>query len=441
MKMFNADIIYDNEKASLQLETLSDGDRSYFDRLINTIVIQRVGNSTRIQYDGKIKKMMTLDAFTSIYNDPTWNMPKKRKFEAYIIERYNNTDNFSAWCEKRRFDLTSNKVTNQPSVHDDKEFNLIFIRNGIFLDCYGIDNVKQSKQVKFIASSNNKVLFENSIVSYLRYFSNLKSIVNLPDNKIMRNIKIELNKGNLISNNKVEQIANDKETYCLAYFKLPSHQSPDNAYYAPSWDKFLSLFKTELERKIFRAWIYSIFVAKDKGRQMLWVEGEGHTGKSTIASVIGEILAEYNQLLFNSIEVQPFEKINLVNFDRCRFAVLSNQLDPNLMTRKEIMVLTGNDYTQIKKLYHDPENKKLLVKIMINSNIAPNYSDKIAHEATRMIHLKMDESLIEQSRKTWDMDTQTHNRLLKKEFPEFMKQASIDYQQLMQSNGLIKTKI
>lgn len=237
------------------------------------------------------------------------------------------------------------------------------------------------------------------------------------------------------------KISNDKDTYCLAYFKLPSPQSPDNDYCTTSWDKFLSLFKTDLERKIFRAWVYSIFVAKDKGRQMLWVEGEGHTGKSTIASVIGEILAEYNPLLFNSLEVQPLEKINLVNFDLCRFAVLSNQLDSNLMTRKEIMVLTGNDYIQIKKLYHDPENKKLLVKIMINSNIAPNYNDKIAHEATRMIHLKMDESLIEKSRKTWNMDTQTHNKLLKKEFPEFMKKASIDYLQLMQPNGLIKTKL
>lgn len=204
--MFNTDIIYDNEKSSLQLEELNDGDRSYFDRLINTIVIQRVGNSTRIQYDGKIKKMMTLDAFTSIYNDSTWNISKKRKFEAYIIEKYNNTDNFSTWCEKRRFDLTSNKITSPSSIHDDKEFNLIFIRNGIFLDCYGIDNIKQSKQVKFISSSNNKILFENSIISYLRYYSNLKSIINIPDNKIMRNIKIELNKGNLISNNKVENI-------------------------------------------------------------------------------------------------------------------------------------------------------------------------------------------------------------------------------------------
>ena len=74
---------------------------------------------------------------------------------------------------------------------------------------------------------------------------------------------------------------------------------------------------------------------------------------------------------------------------------------------------------------------------MVNSNISPIYNDKIAHEDTRIIHLKMEEGNIKQAAEEWKkFDGNITNRL-KKEFKGFLAAAAIEYRNLLLHNGLL----
>ena len=433
--MFSGEIKLITTKVTEQKQNgraLTDKDRVYFDELISSLVV----SIRHIQYLGHEKLLYRNNPFVTIKAHETWSLIQRKKFELYITERFTTPEKFNAWCKANQVEIYIEEHSgSQMILKDNPEFNLIFFRNEIYLDCYGIDDTTEdSKQVKFIISSSNKN-FDNAIISYLRYHRNIKSLAKLTDYKIMCMIKHELTNGNMIEKKPVLKISNSPKEYCLAYIKLPiyaKHASP-----TPTWDNFLSQF-TEYNRPLFKAWVYSVFKADDFGRQILWIEGPGYTWKSTISSVIGEILAEYNSVLFNSLTIfDPKQRINLSAFDTCRFAVLSNGLDPHLLQREEILLLTGNDYTQVRKLYENPENKKLFAKILVNSNISPIYNDKIAHEDTRIIHLKMEEGNIKQAAEEWKkFDGNITNRL-KKEFKGFLAAAAIEYRNLLLHNGLL----
>lgn len=415
-------------------EKLTESDIRKFDILIDTIVV----TDTHIQYSGHAKRLNQNDPFYTIMNTQTWNKTDRVKYEKYIKMKFKSPEAFNDFCQTRTAVQLYQGHSKKLSFSDDDDFNLVFIRNGIHLDCYGYDNKNESKQIKYICCSSNKRNFEEGIVSYLRYFTHLKSIVGISDSYVLKVLKNELTKGLLIYDGKIKQISNYFDTYCLAYFPI-DHLVKNNKE-TPAWDLFLSQFDNENDRKLFRAWTFGIFVENDFNRQILWVEGEGYTGKSTVASTIGEILAKYNQCLFNSIRIDTeTNKINLVNFDKCRFVVFSNAiLNSNLLHREEILLLTGNDYTTVKKLYHDPENKKLFSKIMINSNFSPIYNAKITHESTRMIHLRMNPINVKYAKTQWREHKLSFNSRLKKEFEDFMRKARIDYKELMQPNGLLK---
>lgn len=415
-------------------DELTESDINKFDTLIDSIVI----TDTHIQYDGHAKRLNQNDPYYTIMNSQTWNKKKKVKYEKYIRMKFKNPESFNEFCYTRKPIQVYQGHAKKLSFSDSSEFNLIFLRNGIHIDAYGYDDKPRSKQIKYIASSSNKKTFKDSIISYLRYYNHLSTIAGISDSYILKVLDTELTKGYLIYDGKIKQISNDPDTFCLAYF--PLHHLIKNNNKTPAWDLFLSQFDKDHDRKLFRAWIFGIFVENDFNRQILWVEGEGYTGKSTVASAIGEILANYNYHLFNSIKIDSDNnKINLANFDKCRFAVFSNlSIKSNLLHREEILLLTGNDYTTIKKLYHDPENKKLFSKIMINSNFSPIYNDKIIHEATRMIHLKMNPDNVKLAKTQWGEHKLSFNERLKNEFEDFMGKACNDYKKLMQSNGLLK---
>ena len=415
-------------------EELTESDIKNFDKLINSIVV----SDKYIQYKGGCKRLNNNNPYYTILNEQTWNKKTKVKYEKYIKMRFNDPETFNDFCQTRTAVQLYQGQSKSLSFSDDDEFNLVFIRNGIHIDCYGYDDKNESRQIKYICSSSNKRNFQDGILSYLRYFTHLKSIVGVSNSYVLKLLDAELNKGLLIYNGKIKQISNYFDDYCLAYFPI-DHLTKNNKQ-TPAWDLFLSQFDTYHDRKLFRAWIFGIFVDNDFNRQILWIEGEGYTGKSTVASAIGEILSSYNPHLFNSIRIDTDNnKINLVNFDKCRFAVFSNlAINSNLLHREEILLLTGNDYTTVKKLYHDPENKKLFSKIMINSNFSPIYNDKIVHESTRMIHLKMNSANVKKAKTQWGEHKLSFNERLKKEFEDFMRKARIDYKELMQHNGLLK---
>lgn len=410
---------------------LLEEDYKYFDELVLSITM----NKSHIMYHGIVKQLYKGNPYTSIRNDVAWTVRKKIKFEKYIIEKFEGAERFNRYCREYRLEYVKDVV--RISITDHHKNNLIFFRNGKSLDCYCFKNVK-NMEVEFVAKIGNNI-FEGAIINYLRYYLHIPELVYLSDYKIASILKSELTQGKMIENKVkaegIKKISNSRREYCLAYISLPT---PDINKPHPSWDLFTEQFQSKKDAKLFRAWIYSIFVEQDIGRQVLWLEGEGFSGKSTVASVLGEIMLSYNSDLFNSININRDNKIDLSNLDKARFLVFSNAVYSDFLQREEILLLTGNDYTKVKKLYQDPENKKLFTKIMVNSNYPPNYNATIMHERTRMIHVRLSPENIKAAKMKWYDYKEPFPDRLKKEFNNFLAHARVDYQHLLQKDGLLR---
>lgn len=434
--MFDIDNLLNN----IEVETdckLDKQDYEYFDGLIKTLSVTQY----HISYYGIEKKLYLKNPYTTIRTDITWEIKRKRKFEKYINEKFveydNPSDAFNKWCMAFRLSYirTEDRL---PSLYSNIKVNLVFFRNNKKLHCYALKN-RDNREVEYITCTDNKVKFEQAVIQYLRYYLHLPELVKLSDASILKIIRRELTEGRMIDDsiqaNEILKVSNDKYKYCLSYIELPDGYKGEGHH--PSWDLFTDQFGNDKDRSLFRAWVYGVFVEQDMGRQTLWIQGEGYTGKSTIASVIGEILSEHEPNLFNSITVNKFNRIDMTNFENARFVVFSNATDQYFLSRDEVMVLTGNDYVRLRKLYHDPENKKLFVKIMINSNTYPKYNAKVMHEDTRIIHLKMDSKHVKETRKRWETFKTPFAVRLKQEFNEFLLTAHIDYHNYMGKDGLI----
>ena len=60
----------------------------------------------------------------------------------------------------------------------------------------------------------------------------------------------------------------------------------------PAWDEFTELFDSEEKAELFRAWLCSIFMESNQGRQWLWLQGIGNDGKGSIAQAIQAYMDE-----------------------------------------------------------------------------------------------------------------------------------------------------
>jgi len=405
---------------------ITDTESKYFEKLCASIICY----PDCIHFNGRVKELYMDNPFTTIINESRWSAIKKNKFEQYITNVYGSPENFNNWVIKDR-KKTFNDSMNVSFIND-KSFNLVFITiNGTHLECY----IRQSTihgQIKLYNSSYKNRDFYSEIINYLRDVKNLRNISNISDWKVRRALRYEVNNGHHKFNGKVKLISNSTKPLCYAYVPIDSLKNGDY----PTWKEFISQFNTYREKKLFIAWVYSIFVEEDNNRQVLWVEGEGFTGKSTVFNVIGEILLEYNDCLFRSIPAENhFDKHSLEGFDKCRLAVFPNADEEYFFKRLEILNMSGGDYITINPKNKAPITQKVFVKIAVHSNYPPIIDKSQKHEVTRLLHVWISPERVKNN--VWAGESHTFPKRLKQEFYYFLEGCKKHYDDCIQKSGLL----
>lgn len=152
----------------------------------------------------------------------------------------------------------------------------------------------------------------------------------------------------------------------------------------PNWDFYFSSRYTPEEAKVMRVFIFCIFYAKNKTRQMLYIlDVDGFSGKSLIINVISRVLGQKY--------VQAVQKDSLSNqfsiakvWDKILVSISDNK-NPQLLRSEKLHMMTGGDQADVEKKGRDSFSARLQMKVIASGNTRLEIDPDATHERTRLI--------------------------------------------------------
>lgn len=183
----------------------------------------------------------------------------------------------------------------------------------------------------------------------------------------------------------------------------------------PAWDEFCSRLSNA---DYFKAFIWTAFEPKNKGRQILWMTGNGQDGKSTAMSAIAKALGEASC----ATKVNIFEsKHGTSMLEGKRLVYVADCKDTRLLMNGSVREATSGDESVIEPKGKTPYSKALNLKMIVFSNQLPSVSSQQA-DISRVLPMEVapskntddpqwGEKLYEQlSHFLWDC-RETYNRI------------------------------
>ena len=180
---------------------------------------------------------------------------------------------------------------------------------------------------------------------------------------------------------------NDPTVPCFHYYDLESVKTVEGQY--PAWDEFITRFSEE-EADVFRAFVWSIFDAENRGRQCLYLLDRGYSGKSAIINAIANAIGSelHVALSKESLSNQfAFSKI----WDK-RFVTIGDNKNPNLVRSQAMHSMLGGDIVDVEYKGRDPFPSRLQCKVFVASNVNLNIDVKARNEYTRVLPIHPDDS-------------------------------------------------
>ena len=180
---------------------------------------------------------------------------------------------------------------------------------------------------------------------------------------------------------------NDPTVPCFHYYDLESVKTVEGQY--PAWDEFITRFSEE-EADVFKAFVWSIFDAENRGRQCLYLLDRGYSGKSAIINAIANAIGSelHVALSKESLSNQfAFSKI----WDK-RFVTIGDNKNPNLVRSQAMHSMLGGDIVDVEYKGRDPFPSRLQCKVFVASNVNLNIDVKARNEYTRVLPIHPDDS-------------------------------------------------
>jgi hypothetical protein len=206
------------------------------------------------------------------------------------------------------------------------------------------------------------------------------------------------------------------------YEKLPDIPTP-------AWDEFIQLFACEEKSELFRAWVYSIFLAVNKGRQWLWIQGSGSDGKSSVVNAIQKYMDQYfgkgksyHTAAHDAFKNQFFGS----NVYNKRLLIFGDNRDRSLFKVARYLGISGGDHMSIEFKYGHAFSARVYTKILVISNFDPYINFTLAAETSRAIVLNLDPAACAHAKRTRKEESSYEERLVQ-EFPTFMKSCKASY--------------
>lgn len=229
-----------------------------------------------------------------------------------------------------------------------------------------------------------------------------------------------------------------------AFWHFEGESLPEDLLPTPNWDGWTSKIVGASSREVFKAWIASIFVAKNSSRQVLWIEDNGGGGKGTLATVLETVIGDggYAAMSANSLE----SEFGAEAFYGKRLLVHPDNKNPRILSTALVHQITGGD-----SIYINRKNEKSVtasmrgVKVCIAANCSPEADMYNFHEASRLCHIKLDPKnpgadrshLIETKHGVQLKGDVGFKDRLVKEFPAFLAKCFDSYAELCPHHGNI----
>lgn len=176
-------------------------------------------------------------------------------------------------------------------------------------------------------------------------------------------------------------ISNDPNESTFFYFD--TNKPVEGPHLA--WDSWMRQM-TEGDQKLFMAWVYSIFVAENHGRQCLWITDSGFSGKTTVGAVISKLFSTGFTSISHGAVDRPwfFGQV----FGK-RGIIYSDNKNPLLLMQEKIHALLGGDSVMIERKHEPCFAGKVYAKLLVFSNVNPEVNVNRLHETSRIIHIHL----------------------------------------------------
>ena len=154
----------------------------------------------------------------------------------------------------------------------------------------------------------------------------------------------------------------------------------------PTWDEYFARFRSE-EAQVIRAFIWSIFDAKNNSRQLLYIEDrDGFSAKSVFMRVLTKNLG--NELVAAIQKDSLSNQFGLAKLWDKRLVYIGDNKNPNLIRSEKMHMLLGGDLADIEQKGKESFTAKLNAKVIASGNISLDIDPHARHERTRIIVVK-----------------------------------------------------
>jgi hypothetical protein len=330
-------------------------------------------------------------------------------------------------------------LTRQRSLIYIEALRIKYNNNGI-IDFYGISN---ECVIHKITSTDQKIFFPD-LIKYLKFHEiprticeklNIDKIITKSDKDIKNDIQICLENSLFKKIDDIKILSNNKKECCLAYYNFSVGKKHKET---PAWDSFISQLFDDGSKECFMAFVYSIFKAENRGRQVLYLYGPGNTGKSMICNTIANRLKKLNSSIVASLPNQINEdKHTLAALVGKRLIVAPDTVDRALIRNKIIKNITGNDDVAVRKMFSVETQENIYSKIIATSNSKPWIISEREEETSRIMYIPIDSVLSLEAKKKWHTNylNVDWGKKLELEIDNFIAKCKEHYNNLLTSDG------
>lgn len=229
-------------------------------------------------------------------------------------------------------------------------------------------------------------------------------------------------------------ITNQPGTWAFWHFdptRLPEEPKP-----TPAWDGWLAKLTTPSSAKVFKAWVFSVFDAGNRGRQLLWIEDNGAGGKGTISYVLQRFMGDIGCGAISASMLDS--EFGAASAYGKRLLIHPDNKNPRILSSALIHQITGGDMILVRRLYETAFTARMNAKIIIMANCPPDSDLYNFHEKSRLAYLKLDPNnagadrshLVNTSTGVQLQGDPNFAQRLLDEMPDFLASAMDDYMEL-----------
>lgn len=183
-----------------------------------------------------------------------------------------------------------------------------------------------------------------------------------------------------------KSISNDPTEPCFNYIDLEGKAKEAEGGETEAWGRFLKKMTPE-EGDVFKAFIWSIFDARNHGRQILYLYDDGYSGKSAVMKAIQEALGKRlcGALQKDSLsDKHGFAKV----WDK-RLVTIGDNKNKHLHQSEKMKMLTGSDMADVDRKNRDAFSWMMNAKVMVASNDPLEVNLRERNERTRVLPIKI----------------------------------------------------